>query len=140
MLSRYRSPEVPMMNLKSIAETLAPLVGGVALFAAGCASSQAPENATEVPAEPAKQEEAAKEATAGEAAAGESKPEEPAAPVDSAAAPVASASAAAPAASAAAGPAKKPAGPAKKGGTGTAKKKDGKKAGAAGACGEGTCG
>ncbi|MBL8739916.1 MAG: hypothetical protein JNK04_02445, partial [Myxococcales bacterium] len=65
-----------MLNLKSISETLS-LLTGAALLAA-CGSSQAPVNATEVPAEPdAKQAAPATTETTGEDAASAAKEAEP---------------------------------------------------------------
>ena len=119
--------------MKSLYETLAVLGAGAVLLT-GCGSAPAPVNSAEVPvaaeAKPADPNAAAPtEAKTGDAAAAatmeSAKPAADAKPAD----------AAAPAAAPSAKPAVAPAA-AKK----TGKKTDAKKTGAAGSCGEGTCG
>ena len=119
--------------MKSLYETLAVLGAGAVLLT-GCGSAPAPVNSAEVPAaadaRPADPNAVAPtEAKTGDAAAAatmdSAKPAADAKPAEAAAPAAAPASSAKPAAA-----------PAKK----TGKKTDAKKTGAAGSCGEGTCG
>jgi hypothetical protein len=115
-------------HMKSIFETLAALGTG-ALLVAGCASSQTPVTSAEVPAAAdAKPAEAAPAAPAAAPAAAAEAP-----------APAVAAAVAAPAPVASTAPSAAPAA-ATKAPTKGAAKKSAKKSGAAGSCGDGTCG